>query len=100
VQAAGTLALGLCAFAVVGRKARKRFRADGDGLSGSGIGPRPVMYGDIRSADWSKWDEKGIVKLALRSGGRLTLDGWHFAGVTGIVDELVRHRPDLAPEAR
>jgi hypothetical protein len=99
VQAAVTLLLGLWAFAAVGLKARKRFVADGNGLSGSGVGSRPVAYGEVRAADWSKWDEKGIVRLTLASGIRLTLDGWHFAGIAGIVDELVKHRPDLAPRA-
>jgi hypothetical protein len=97
-MAAITLTLGLWAFVGVALKARRRFRADESGLSGSGIGGPPVAYGDIQSADWAKWDEKGIVKLALKTGGRLTLDGWHFTGVTGLVDELVKHRPDLGPE--
>ena len=100
VQATITLLLGLWAFAVVGLKARKRFAADDNGLGGNGIGTRPVAYGDIQAVDWSKWDEKGIVKLALKTGGRLTLDGWHFAGITGIVDEIVKHRPELAPKAK
>ena len=100
VQAAVTLLLGAWAFAAVGLKARRRFFADEDGLGGSGIGPVPVAYGDVRSADWAKWDEKGIVKLSLASGRRLTLDGWHYKGVTALVDELVKHRPDLSPENR
>lgn len=97
VQAAVTLLLGVCAFLSVGLKARRRIRADETGVSG--LGARSVAYGDIQSIDWTKWDEKGIVKLTLRDGSRATLDGWHFAGVTGIVDELIKHRPDLAPKA-
>ena len=95
VQAAVTLALALCAFAAVGVKAARRFVADDTGLHGSGFGARTIGYDEIRSVDWTRWDEKGIVRLALRNGRRLTLDGWHFAGMTGIVEELLRHRPDL-----
>lgn len=95
VQAAITLALGLWALALVGLKATRRYVADASGLSGSGVG-EAVPYGDIRSADWSKWDEKGIVTLKLASGRTLRLDGWHFSGMTGIVDAINRARPDLA----
>ena len=98
VQATITLLLGLWAFAVVGLKARKRFVADDNGLSGNGIGTQPIAYGDIKTIDWAKWDEKGIVKLTLNTGGRLTLDAWHFAGIKGIVDGIVKRRPELAQQ--
>ncbi len=96
VQAAVTLVLGLLAFAAVGRKARRRYVADETGLHGSGFGGQRLAYEDIAKIDWSKWDEKGIVTLTLKSGVACKLDGWHFAGITGIVDEIRRHRPDLA----
>jgi hypothetical protein len=96
IQAVVTLLLGLCALGAVGLKARKRFCADANGLSGSGVGARPVAYDAIQAVDWSKWDEKGIVKITFKDGGRLTLDGWHFSGITGVVDEIAGHRPDLA----
>jgi hypothetical protein len=95
VQAAVTLALALCAFAAVGLKAFRRFVADDTGLHGSGVGARTIGYDEIRSVDWARWDEKGIVRLALKNGRRLTLDGWHFAGMTGVVEEILRHRPEL-----
>jgi hypothetical protein len=95
VQAAVTLVLALCAFVAVGTKAPRRFVADDTGLHGSGIGVQPIGYDEIQAADWTRWDEKGIVCLTLKSGRRLTLDGWHFAGMTGIVEELLRHRSDL-----
>ena len=97
VQAAVTLALGLCAFCVIGLRSRKRFIADDAGLSGNGVGDAPVAYAEIRSVDWTKWDEKGIVTLTLKSQARITLDGWHYSGITGIVDEILKHRPELAP---
>ena len=96
VQAAVTAALGLLAFAAVGAKARRRYVADERGLSGSGAGPSPVAYDEIERIDWGRWDEKGIAVLTLKGGVRLKLDGWHFAGMTGIVEEIRRHRPDLA----
>ncbi len=95
IQAAVTLAFGLWAFCVIGVKARKRYQANGDGLGGSGVGGRTVGYADITAIDWSKWDEKGIMKLTLKSGACLTLDGWHFAGMNGIADEILKHRPEL-----
>ena len=98
VQAAITLALGLCAFCVIGLKARKRYLAGEDGLGGSGVGGKTIAYGDIKVIDWEKWDEKGIVKLTLKSGACLTLDGWHFSGMNGIVDEILKRRPELGPK--
>jgi len=98
VQAGVTLAFGLFAFVLIGLKARKRYFADGEGLSGSGVRNARIAYGDIRAIDWTKWDEKGIVSLTLVSGARYTLDGWHFKGITGIVDEIRKYRPDLSPK--
>ncbi len=98
VQAAVTLGLGLWAFLGLGLKARKRYGADERGLYGSGLGGGTVPYGDLARIDWSKWDEKGIVTLTFKSGGRCRLDGWHFAGMTGIVEEVCRQRPDLGPK--
>ncbi|MDD4101242.1 MAG: hypothetical protein PHU80_01245 [Kiritimatiellae bacterium] len=95
VQAAVTLCLGLIAFLSIAAKARKRYVADDHGLSGTGIGRTPVAYTDLTSIDWSKWDDKGIVVLRLKTNRCLKLDGWHFAGVSGIVDEIKRQRPDL-----
>ena len=99
IQAAVTLALGLWAFALVGVKARRHYVADDTGLHGSGVGGAPIAYRDLAAIEWSKWDEKGIVTLTLKSGHKLRLDGWHFAGMTGIVDEISRRRPDLAAAA-
>jgi hypothetical protein len=99
IQAAVTLLLGAAAFLSVWRKSRRRFVADETGLHGSGFGGRTIAYAALAGADWSRWDEKGIVTLRLATGERLKLDGWHYAGVTGLVDEIRRRRPDLAPAA-
>lgn len=95
VQAVITFLAGVLAWLSLGLKARRRFVADERGLRGSGFGGGTVEYGAVASVDWSKWDEKGIVGLVLKDGRRVVLDGWHFAGMTGVVDEIVRHRPDL-----
>jgi len=99
IQAIVTLALGILAFASLARKAGKRFVADEQALSGSGFCGAVIAYGDIVRIDWSKWDEKGIVTLALKSGKSHRLDAWHYAGMTGVVAEIRKRRPDLALKA-
>lgn len=36
---------------------------------------------DIKSVDRAQWKKKGIVKLELSDGVRITLDAWHHQGV-------------------
>ncbi len=98
-QAGITLLFGLLAFAVVGIKATRKFCADETGLSGSGIGANPVAYTDIKAIDWSKWNDKGIVRLTCPNKAIITLDGWHFSGIPQIVEEIKAHRPELAEES-
>lgn len=100
VQAAITLALGLLALGVLAIKFRKRFVADDQALSGSGFKGATIAYGDILRIDWSKWDGKGIVVITLNSGQRFKLDGWHFAGMTDVVAEIQKQRPDLGDGQR
>jgi len=99
VQAGITLVFGLLAFGVIAFRATRQFSADEQGLSGTGIGSQTLDYTDIVSVDWSQWKEKGIVRLVCANNKKLTLDGWHYAGITQLVEEIVKHRPDLAPEA-
>ena len=99
VQAGITLFFALLAFGVVGMKATKKFFADEKGLSGTGVGPRPIAYSDIKSIDWSKWNDKGIVRLTCADKAVITLDGWHFAGITQIVEEIKKNRPELAEDS-
>ena len=98
-QAGITLLFGLLAFGVVGMKATKRFCADEKGLSGSGIGEKPIAYTDIKAIDWSKWSGKGIVRLTCANKAIITLDAWHFSGITQIVEEIKAHRPELAEDS-
>jgi hypothetical protein len=95
IQAVITLFLGLLAFGVIAFKATQQFIADDQGLSGSGIGPKPLAYKDITAIDWSKWKDKGIVRLTCADASVLTLDAWYFTGITQIVEEIQKHRPDL-----
>lgn len=99
VQAGITLFLGLLAFVVVGRKATLVFYADEKGLSGSGVGLKPLAYTDIKAIDWSKWNDKGIVRLTCANRAVITLDGWHFSGITRLVEEIKAHRPELAEDS-
>lgn len=95
VQAIFTFIVGALAWFSVALKTKKRFLADETGLHGSGFGDGTIAYDAIARIDWAKWDEKGIVVLTLNSGRRLRLDGWHFAGMAGVVDQIKQHRPDL-----
>jgi hypothetical protein len=99
VQAGITLFLGLLAFGVIAFRSTRQYIADEQGLRGTGIGPQPLPYKDIEAADWSKWKEKGIVRLTCANKNTITLDGWYYTGITQIVDEIIKHRPELAPEA-
>jgi hypothetical protein len=99
VQAGITLFLGFLAFGVVAFRSTRQYVADEQGLSGTGIGPQPLAYKDIEAIDWSKWKEKGIVRLTCANKNAITLDGWYYTGITQIVDEIIKHRPELAPEA-
>jgi hypothetical protein len=98
VQAAITLGLGLLALLSLGWKARRRYCADETGLYGNGFGRQLVPYCDLVGINWAKWDEKGIVTLTFKSGETCRLDGWHYAGVTGVVEEIMKQRPDLCPK--
>ncbi len=83
-----------CAF---GPRIRRVYRADDEGLCGSGFGAGVIRYEDIESMDWKLWDKKGIVKVFVRDGGRHALDCWHFSGMKSVVETIMKHRPDLAP---
>jgi hypothetical protein len=85
----------LAACAAVGFKARRCFTADDDGLRG--FAAEVIAYDTVASADWKQWDEKRIIRLSLRDGRRLKLDGWHFTGAEAVVEELLRRRPELKP---
>lgn len=91
VQAIVTLALALLAFGAVARKRGKAYSADEEGLSGSGFGGATIPWGDVASVDWSRWEEKGIFRIALKDGRRFTLDGWHFAPMRPVAAVVREH---------
>jgi hypothetical protein len=99
IQAGITLFLGLLAFAVVGWKATRHFYADEKGLSGSGVGSKPLAYTAIKAIDWSRWHDKGIVRLTFVHRVVITLDAWHYTGITPIVEAIKAHRPELAEDS-
>ncbi|MDD2601171.1 MAG: hypothetical protein PHO37_18430 [Kiritimatiellae bacterium] len=96
VMAAITALAALAVFFSFIGKISRRYIADERGLTGSGFGEGMINYADIESIDWKQWDKKGIIRLTLKDGNCHKLDGWHFAGITPVVDEIVRQRPELA----
>ncbi len=56
------------------------FRFDWDESSFVWNGKR-YQLSDVKSADRSKWKSKGILRLTLSDGTRVTLDAWHHVGV-------------------
>ena len=99
VQAGITLLFGLLALGVVGMKATQKFCADEKGLSGTGVGSKPIAYTDIKAIDWSKWNSKGIVRLTCAHKSVIILDAWHFSGITQIVEEIKKNRPELVEDS-
>lgn len=95
IQASVTALLALMAFWAVGSKSGVRYTADEGGLGGGGFGPDDeiVPWSDVAAVDWSKWDEKGIAKVSLKSGRTVKLDSWHFVGISAIAAELEKHFP-------
>jgi len=96
VQAGITLFLGLLAFGAIAFRATRQYIADEQGLRGTGVGSTPLAYQDIASMDWSRWQDKGIVRLTRADKQVFTLDGWYYSGITQIVDEIIKHRPELS----
>lgn len=97
VMAALALAAALLAFGTLIHKGRRRFVADEAGLHG--FVSETLGYDAVAAAEWSRWEEKRIVRFTLRDGRKLTLDGWHYAGAEEVVAALLHRRPDLAPAA-
>jgi hypothetical protein len=96
IQAGLTLLLALAAAGLVAVKRGRIFIADETGLHGSGFrGSR--TWPELAAVDWRRWDEKGIFVLTFASGAAVRCDGWHFAGMSAIVAEIEKQRPDLAP---
>lgn len=95
IQGGVTLLLALASAGAVARKRRRVFIADAAGLHGSGFhGHR--NWSDLAEIDWRRWDDKGIVVLVFTTGDAVRCDGWHFAGMPGVVAEIKARRPDLA----
>ena len=56
------------------------FRFDFDEASFVWNGKKYALS-DVKSVDRSQWKKKGIVRLELADGVRVTLDAWHHLGV-------------------
>ncbi len=92
VQAVIVFVLASLAFYAVLSKRGKVYIADENGLSGNAVG-EAIAWSDIVRVDWSKW-EKGIVVLHTKSR-KLKLDGWHFAGIRDIAEEIKKNTSDV-----
>ena len=95
-QALATGIAGLVLLFIPFSKRSKRYVSDDDGLHGSGFGG-DIAYKEIKAIDWRLWQKKGIVDLETPKG-RIRLDAWHFAGIKGIVEDIVAKRPELNHE--
>ncbi len=58
--------------------ARLRFSFSGDSFTFAG---KNYTLADIKKIDDSAWAKKGISRLTLSDGARVTLDAWHHTGV-------------------
>ncbi len=78
----GFTALCLLASALIGLHlasvASFRFEFDDTGFVWQG---KRRNIADVKSVDRSQWKKKGVVKLLLSDGARVTLDAWHHLGV-------------------
>lgn len=77
----------------VNSRRKIRYEVDDEGLRGNGFGEQQLLWDEIESADWRKWEEKGIVTLYATNNRKFVLDGWHFAGIRAIADEIAKHFP-------
>ena len=67
----------------VGALAAFRFEYDDEGFVYRGV---RRAFVDVKRVDWSKWKEKGIVRV-----DGIKLDAWHHAGVCAVAAKL---KPD------
>ena len=83
------MVLCLVGAAIVGlgvwRASRFRFAYRERSFSYSG---RRHSIDDIAKVDVSQWKKKGILRVAVRDGTKISLDAWHHTGVDGFYDLL------------
>lgn len=82
------LVFAVLAFRAVLSKRGIVYEVDADGLRGNGFGDKSLSWGDIAKVDWKKWEEKGIVVVHSKYGKKYVLDGWHFAGMRPVAEEI------------
>lgn len=90
--------IGLASLVGVALNSRRRFSAEGDGLHG--FAATTIPYAAITAIDKKKWDRKGIANLEVAIQGaarKVTLDDWKFRGMTAILAEIEKRRPELVP---
>lgn len=89
-------ALGLMAFLF--RRSLLGFclTADTFSILRKGSAPKELRLSDLKTIDWSKWEDKRIATFHFNDGTVQTLDAWFYSGVIPLVAAVVAARPDLA----
>lgn len=77
----------------VAAKINVRYISDDEGIRESKSGLF-LKWQDMKKVDWSKWKEKGIIRIQAQNGKTLVLDGWHFKGVKDIASDIGSHFPE------
>ena len=60
---------------------------DGEKMTGSLTAGRDAFFGDVGEIDRRLWKGKGILRLTMRDGRRITLDSWHHPEAKDLVAE-------------
>ncbi|MBQ6457469.1 MAG: hypothetical protein IJJ51_01545, partial [Kiritimatiellae bacterium] len=75
---------------------RLRLAFDDDGFTLSGVRHK---YSDVAGVDDSQWEKKGISRVTLAGGERMTLDSWHHTGAKELHERILAHLESASASA-
>lgn len=75
---------------------RLRLAFDDDGFTLSGVRHK---YSDVAGVDDSQWEKKGISRVTLAGGVRMTLDSWHHTGAKELHERILAHLESASASA-